>query len=171
MEDTHTAELSLDEGVENPNAFFAVYDGHCGMFQQFSILHLHFSYCNVGVSMAKFAGINVHKRLVTEEAYREKRYEEALKRAFLGTDEGLLARQFHIFLPVGFPTSELQTAIEPLDTRSSAGCTAIAALVTADGKIYVVCDIFYTQWRQAPDSLPIRQMQATQDRSLASKAK
>jgi protein phosphatase PTC2/3 len=92
MEDAHTAELSLDEGVENHNAFFAVYDGHCGMFQQFPILHLHFSYCNGGVSVAKFAGINVHKRLVTEEAYCEKRYEEALKRAFLGTDEGLLAR-------------------------------------------------------------------------------
>ena len=107
MEDAHTAELSLDEGVENPNAFFAVYDGHCGTLQRFSILHSSFSYCNVGGSVAKFSGINVHKRLVTEEAYREKRYEEALKRAFLGTDEDLLARQFYIFLPVRFPTSEL----------------------------------------------------------------
>jgi hypothetical protein len=97
--------------------------------------------------------------------------EEALKRAFLGTDEDLLARQFYIFLPVRFPTSELQTAIEPLDTHSSAGCTAVAALVTADGKIYVVCDIFSTQRRQAPDFLHIRQMQATQDQSFVSKAK
>jgi len=47
----------------------------------------------LGGSVAKFAGSNVHKRLVSEEAYREKRYEEALKRAFLGTDEDLLASQ------------------------------------------------------------------------------
>jgi protein phosphatase PTC2/3 len=166
MEDAHTAELSLDEGVENPNAFFAVYDGHNGTFQPFSNIHPRFSYCNVGGSVAKFAGINVHKRLVTEEAYREKRYEEALKRAFLGTDEDLLARQFHIFLPVGFPTSELQTFIEPLDTRS-AGCTAVAALVTADGKIYVVCDIFSTQRRQAPTP-PLYQANAGDSRSVIS---
>jgi hypothetical protein len=44
--------------------------------------------------VAKFSGINVHKRLVTEEAYREKRYKEALKRAFLGTDEDFLAGGF-----------------------------------------------------------------------------
>lgn len=41
--------------------------------------------------MSKFAGINVHKRLVTEEAYHKKQHEEALKRAFLGTDEDYLA--------------------------------------------------------------------------------
>jgi serine/threonine protein phosphatase PrpC len=32
MEDAHVAELSLDEGVETSNAFFAVYDGHSGTF-------------------------------------------------------------------------------------------------------------------------------------------
>ena len=107
MEDAHTAELFLDEGVENPNAFFAVYDGHCGTFQRFSVIHPRFSYCNVGGSVAKFAGINVHKRLVTEAAYREKQYGEALKRAFLGTDEDLLASQFCVFLRAELPTSEL----------------------------------------------------------------
>lgn len=45
--------------------------------------------------MARFAGQNVHKRLVTEELYREKQYEGALKRAFLGTDEDLLASECH----------------------------------------------------------------------------
>ena len=45
----------------------------------------------LGGSVARFAGKNVHKRLVTEDTYREKSYEEALKRAFLGTDEDLLA--------------------------------------------------------------------------------
>jgi len=98
MEDAHAAELSLDEG-ENSNAFFAVYDGHCGG------------------RVAKFAGIHVHKRLVTEDAYREKRYEEALKRAFLGIDEDLLEH----------PTLKDDTS----------GCTATVALVTSDRKIYV----------------------------------
>ena len=52
-------------------------------------LHSHSSL--TGSTVAKFAGKNVHKRLLAEEAYREKRYDEAMKRAFLGTDEDLLA--------------------------------------------------------------------------------
>lgn len=32
MEDAHAAILSLDEGIESSNTFFAVYDGHGGMF-------------------------------------------------------------------------------------------------------------------------------------------
>jgi hypothetical protein len=44
-----------------------------------------------GGTVARFAGQNVHKRLVNEEAYRNKDYEIALKRAFLGTDEDILA--------------------------------------------------------------------------------
>lgn len=47
-----------------------------------------------GDTTAKFASKNVHKRLITEKAYSEKRYEEALKRAFLGTDEDLRASRF-----------------------------------------------------------------------------
>jgi protein phosphatase 2C family protein 2/3 len=43
--------------------------------------------------VAKFAGQNVHRRLVTEETYHEKQYEAAMKRAFLGTDEDLRAGQ------------------------------------------------------------------------------
>ncbi|KAH7919585.1 PP2C-domain-containing protein [Leucogyrophana mollusca] len=99
MEDAHAAVLSLDEATNDKNTFFAVYDGHGGG------------------TVAKFAGKNVHKRLVAEEAYREKRYDEALKRAFLGTDEDLLA--------------------DPAHTRDPSGCTAVAALVTDNGKIYV----------------------------------
>lgn len=41
--------------------------------------------------MAKFAGEHVHKRLVTEETYKSGDYTQALKKAFLGTDEDLLA--------------------------------------------------------------------------------
>ena len=93
MEDAYAVNLSLDEGVENPNAFFAVYDGHGGKFSM-AVSNSYISFphlCGLGGAMSKFAGVNVQKRLVTEQAYREKRYEEALKRAFLGTDEDFLA--------------------------------------------------------------------------------
>lgn len=46
-----------------------------------------------GGTVAKFAGQNVHKRLLTEESYKEKAYDTALKKAFLGTDEDLLASE------------------------------------------------------------------------------
>ncbi|TFK27738.1 PP2C-domain-containing protein [Coprinopsis marcescibilis] len=96
MEDAHATILDLDN---DSNAFFAVYDGHGGN------------------AVARFAGTNVHKRLVTEESYKSGDYEAALKRAFLGTDEDLLAN--------------------PGQTRDPSGCTAVAALITADNKIYV----------------------------------
>lgn len=47
-----------------------------------------------GGTVARFAGANVHRRLVQEEHYQKKNYPEALKRAFLGTDEDLLAGMF-----------------------------------------------------------------------------
>jgi protein phosphatase PTC2/3 len=46
-----------------------------------------------GDAVAKFASQNVHKRLINEESYREKQYEKALKRAFIGTDEDILASE------------------------------------------------------------------------------
>ncbi|EIM86041.1 PP2C-domain-containing protein [Stereum hirsutum FP-91666 SS1] len=99
MEDAHTTVLRLDEEAEESNTFFAVYDGHGGG------------------STARFAGVNVHKRLVQEESYKENKYDQALKRAFLGTDEDMLA--------------------DPSYTRDPSGCTAVAALITKDKKIYV----------------------------------
>ena|ERR1700733_4956265 len=93
MEDAHAIVLSLDEGEEKSNTFFAVYDGHGGAFYAPCLCVDLSKSVILGGSVAKFAGSNVHKRLVSEEAYREKRYEEALKRAFLGTDEDLLASQ------------------------------------------------------------------------------
>lgn len=101
MEDAHAAVLNLEEqeGAENHNSFFAVYDGHGGS------------------AVAKYAGQNVHKRLVTEDTYKQKDYGQALKHAFLGIDEDLLAN--------------------PANTRESSGCTAVAALVTNENKIYV----------------------------------
>ncbi|ETW81580.1 hypothetical protein HETIRDRAFT_439966 [Heterobasidion irregulare TC 32-1] len=98
MEDAHAVALRLDEGEET-NSFFAVYDGHGGG------------------TVAKFAGQNVHQRLVKEESYREQKYEEAMKRAFLGTDEDILA--------------------DPASAKDPSGCTAVAALITKENKIYV----------------------------------
>ncbi|KAF4577146.1 Protein phosphatase 2C 2 [Pleurotus pulmonarius] len=98
MEDAHATLLQLEEGP-NTNAFFAVYDGHGGS------------------TVARFAGQNVHKRLLSEETYQQRQYETALKKAFLGTDEDILANPAH--------------------TKDPSGCTAVAALVTDDGKIYV----------------------------------
>lgn len=90
-----------------------------------------------GGTVAKFAGNHVHKRLVTEETYREKDYEAALKRAFLGTDEDLLAGKskcvFSVFL-------SLIHNSDPITARDSSGCTAVAALI-AGNKLYVVCNL------------------------------
>ncbi|KAF9241184.1 PP2C-domain-containing protein [Melanogaster broomeanus] len=99
MEDAHAAVLTLEDGPDGKDAFFAVYDGHGGN------------------TVAKFAGKHVHARLLAEEAYGEKRYDEAMRRAFLGTDEDFLA--------------------DPSHTRDPSGCTAVAALLTHDKKIYV----------------------------------
>ncbi|KAF8807123.1 PP2C-domain-containing protein, partial [Phlegmacium glaucopus] len=99
MEDAHAIVLDLEAANDKQNCFFAVYDGHSG------------------ASVAEFAGNNVHKRLVTEEAYKHEDYELALKKAFLGTDEDLLANPAH--------------------TGDPSGCTAVVALVTHDNKIYV----------------------------------
>jgi protein phosphatase 2C family protein 2/3 len=91
MEDAHTVVLDLDEGNHDSNTFFAVYDGHGGVQFSFFLLILMSFFLQQGGTVAKFAGQNVHKRLLSEVAYHEKNYEAAMKRAFLGTDEDLLA--------------------------------------------------------------------------------
>ncbi|KAM6503622.1 Protein phosphatase 2C (PP2C)-like domain containing protein [Amanita muscaria] len=97
MEDAHVAVLDLD-GEPNSNCFFAVYDGHGGG------------------RVSKYAGENLHKRLLSEDDYHERNYDTALKKAFLGTDEDLLATD---------------------EGKVYGGATAVAALLTADNKIYV----------------------------------
>lgn len=91
MEDAHAAILDLDGENTDSSAFFAVYDGHGGTY----ILLIGFVFsliCSLlGSNVAKYAGQNVHKRLVLEDAYKEKVYEAALKKAFLGVDEDLQA--------------------------------------------------------------------------------
>lgn len=49
-----------------------------------------FLFMRIGASVAKYAGKNVFKRLTGEQSYRDGNYHEALKRAFLGTDEDIL---------------------------------------------------------------------------------
>lgn len=44
---------------------------------------------DLGPWTSKYAGENLHRRLAGEQAYQEKRYDVALKTAFLGTDEDL----------------------------------------------------------------------------------
>ncbi|THH01581.1 hypothetical protein EW026_g1168 [Hermanssonia centrifuga] len=101
MEDSHAIDLNLDSQDDDSqsNTFFAVYDGHGG------------------ASVAKFAGERVHRRLVEDGAYKERRFPEALKNAFLGSD------------------AEMKNS--PSFMRDPAGCTAVAALVTKDGRIFV----------------------------------
>jgi protein phosphatase 2C family protein 2/3 len=47
--------------------------------------------CELGSAASKFAGQAVHKRLTTEVAYREGRWADAMKDAFLGADADLKA--------------------------------------------------------------------------------
>ncbi|KAH9922773.1 PP2C-domain-containing protein [Epithele typhae] len=70
-----------------------------------------------GYAVAKYAGQFVHKRLIQDEAYHKKDYALALKNAFLGTDADMKS--------------------SPEFTREPSGCTAVAALVTNDGRILV----------------------------------
>jgi protein phosphatase 2C family protein 2/3 len=103
MEDAHAVVLDLEANGKF-NSFFAVYDGHSGS------------------NVAKFAGLNLHKRLVKEEAYKNDDYEGALTNAFLRMDEDLLAESTQSSDRAKYPPG---------------GCCAVAALLTHDNKIYV----------------------------------
>ncbi|KAI0754952.1 PP2C-domain-containing protein [Daedaleopsis nitida] len=70
-----------------------------------------------GSAVARYAGQHVHKRLVQDEAYRKKEYALALKNAFIGIDADMRAN--------------------PEFARDASGCTAVSALITNEGKIYV----------------------------------
>ena len=98
MEDTHAIVLDLEAANDKQNCFFAVYDGHGGAPIMSYPIPENFSHINSpGSSVARFAAFNVHKRLVTEEAYKMDDYELALKNAFLRTDEDILAGQYMVY--------------------------------------------------------------------------
>jgi protein phosphatase 2C family protein 2/3 len=104
----------------------------CRSFPQVLIL--------TGNFVAKFAAEHLHKRLVSEETYREKRYDEALKKAFLGTDEDLRAGALHCLTVSAHSTDG---GLDPSSTSNAVlGCTAVAALLTHENKIYVVRLLF-----------------------------
>jgi protein phosphatase 2C family protein 2/3 len=97
MEDAHTTLLKLDPS--NGNTFFAVFDGHGGVYTLIPIPYE--TNTAEGSSVAKYAGQHVAERLATDPAYSEGDYKAALKRAFLGTDEDLRAgesRRLHLNL-------------------------------------------------------------------------
>jgi protein phosphatase PTC2/3 len=107
MEDAHAVDLNFEAADDKKNCFFAVYDGHGGPPLLSYPIPENTSHINPpGSNVAKFAGLNLHKRLVKEEAYKNHNYEVALKKAFLGTDEDILAGQF-IFSLLSFPTGRI----------------------------------------------------------------
>lgn len=77
----------------------------------------------------------MHKRLAMEESYKEKDYETALKKAFLGIDEDLQASAWYSSIASHIWADYLGQ--DPAHTKDPSGCTAVAALIT-DKKIYVV---------------------------------
>ena len=94
----------------------------------------------------------------------EKNYEEALKRAFLGTDEDLLAGETIRATPP--PTRLIPLPLlDPAHVRDPSGCTAVAALITADNKIYVVRVTCTCARPRLSSSPPPRQMRAIPDPS------
>ena len=48
----------------------------------------------IGSAVSHYAGENVHKRLLQEPLYAQGNYPEALKRAFLDTDEDMRASTY-----------------------------------------------------------------------------
>lgn len=70
MEDAHAVVLSLD-GVPG-DAFFAVYDGHCG------------------AAVAQHCGENLHRKILADENFKKKAFIKAIENGFMGTDQDLL---------------------------------------------------------------------------------
>lgn len=67
MEDAHTHLLAVPD--DNTAAFFAVYDGHGGS------------------KVSQYAGMHLHKLIVTSSAYAEGKIEEGIKEGFLAIDD------------------------------------------------------------------------------------
>ena len=104
MEDAHTAILNLEEDAPDGNTFFAVYDGHGGVYLSSMLLIIIWglivcvisSLIFAGAAVARYAGQNLHKRLVQDEAYKKGDHLQSLKNAFLGTDEDIRSSAYII---------------------------------------------------------------------------
>ena len=105
----------------------------------------------LGGTVAKYAGENLHKRLVADDAYNSNSYPEALKNAFLGTDADMCASTSRSFQGRGLSETYYVsfTPTDPNFQRDPSGCTAVAALVTNDGRLFVV-GFLYASLRQMP---------------------
>lgn len=141
MEDAHAVDLFLDEG-ENSNAFFAIYNGHGGMFETFFSGLAYFL-----ILFCRWHSVQIFRDQCSQEArnWRGISWETvrgSVEESFFGHRWGFPRRLFRTFLSAGFPTSKPKTTLDPAHAEGSSGCTAIAALVTNDDKIYVVCDFF-----------------------------
>ncbi|KAI8328763.1 phosphatase 2C-like domain-containing protein [Chlamydoabsidia padenii] len=117
MEDSHTAIPCYN----NTNtSFFAVFDGHGGNSQKSLLTSLSNSSSlsfSKGDSVAKYCGKHLHERIFHSQPFKDQRYRDALRWGNLVIDEDL--RQ------------------DPSLREDTAGCTAVAALLTKDNVLYV----------------------------------
>lgn len=106
MEDAHISTPDLEENV----SLFAVFDGHGG------------------AEVAKFCADKFGDELKKNQAFKEKKYKDALEQTFLRMDEILLAPDGLKILSAYKQDTEMQTTF--------AGCTANVVLI-AGNKMYV----------------------------------
>lgn len=108
MEDAHAHVLDLDNKSDEPatklesrRSFFAVYDGHGGkriarITPSCALSKADHCCCHLlptGATVARYAGDTVHSRMLGTEEYKAQKWEDALKRTFLATDEDMRASQ------------------------------------------------------------------------------
>lgn len=104
MEDAHTTIPNLEN---TGTSFFAVFDGHGGKILFFvtsadnvlystkltmTVPHLSSSFFGwriLGAAVAKYCGQFLHKKVLDEPTFAEKKYENALRDGFLKTDHDL----------------------------------------------------------------------------------
>lgn len=136
MEDAHAAVLSL-EGINDNNAFFAVYDGHGGASL--------FQYCKVDLSHTFDHQVallqNLLVRMSTNASSQKMHIARSdmtklLKRHFWVPMRTSLPVRCYVSSPHCFRCTLILT--DPSHTRDPSGCTAVAALITSDQKVYVV---------------------------------
>ncbi|KAG0139237.1 hypothetical protein CROQUDRAFT_55018 [Cronartium quercuum f. sp. fusiforme G11] len=109
MEDAHAAILDLSTALP-PST-----EAQSGVTEKNSFFAVYDGHG--GSSVARFSGDTVHYRLRSTEEYQKRDFPAALKRAFLATDEDLRSN--------------------PEFNNDPSGCTAVAALITHDGRILV----------------------------------
>ncbi|MBW0543778.1 hypothetical protein O181_083493 [Austropuccinia psidii MF-1] len=112
MEDAHSAVLDLDAAQPNLSSTPSQPQNPHNRTSFFAVYDGH-----GGSTVAKFSGDTVHFRLRSTSEYQNQDYPAALKRAFLATDEDLRSN--------------------PDFNNDPSGCTAVAALITPDGRILV----------------------------------